>query len=191
MELIKFLKEDKNSRRIFGKKELEIIEKQLNGIKLNQSERNRLSRDIRKKFEFIEKCSKFKDSFVLKKNLVNKNLVKSNLKILLNNKYSKKIQAILLFGSILNENFNKNSDIDIGVLFDNIDLREATLFRKELMANLNSKIDLQVVNILPLNIRKEIAKNHKVLYKSDKFNNLDFTFNTLKTAFDFEYDKKN
>ena len=50
MSLLKTLKEEKNARKIFGKKEIEIIEKQLNGIKLSPSEQTRLSRDIRKKF---------------------------------------------------------------------------------------------------------------------------------------------
>ena len=54
MELLDSLKADKDSRKIFGSKELKIIEKQLMGIKLTQSEKNRLSRDIRKKLRFIK-----------------------------------------------------------------------------------------------------------------------------------------
>ena len=53
MSLLKFLKENENVRKVFGKRELKIIEKQLLGVNLTQSEKNRLSRDIRKKFEFV------------------------------------------------------------------------------------------------------------------------------------------
>ena len=57
--------------KIFGKKEIEINRKQLNGERLTQSEKNRLSRDIRQKLNFIEKLElreKFdipRDAFVV------------------------------------------------------------------------------------------------------------------------------
>ena len=54
MSLINIIKTNKDIRKIFGKKELVIIEKQLLGVSLTQSEKNRLSRDIRKKFEVIK-----------------------------------------------------------------------------------------------------------------------------------------
>ena len=56
---------NKNTRKIFGKRELKIIEKQIFGINLTQSEKNRLSRDIRKKFEFIEQVARFSAQFKL------------------------------------------------------------------------------------------------------------------------------
>ena len=59
MALLEFLKNNKNARKIFGKKELEIIFKQLEGMPLTQSERNRLSRDIKPKLEFIREISNF------------------------------------------------------------------------------------------------------------------------------------
>jgi len=46
---------------------LKIIEKQLWGVSLTQSEKNRLSRDIREKLRFIDKVSRFEDEFGLKK----------------------------------------------------------------------------------------------------------------------------
>jgi len=173
MEFINFLKNNKNTRKIFGKKELEIIDKQLNGLKLTQSEKNRLSRDIRPKFEFIKDCFKFKNNFNLKKNLLNKILIKNSLNLILNSKFSKNIKAILLFGSFSDNTFHKSSDIDIGVLFSGkSSLRKSTLFRKELLANLNSKVDLQVINVLPLKLKREIVKNHRILYKSKDFNGI-------------------
>ena len=67
MQLLNFLKENENARKVFGEKELKIIKKQLFGINLTQSEKNRLSRDIRKKFEFIRCVVRFKEEFSLKK----------------------------------------------------------------------------------------------------------------------------
>jgi len=69
MSLLKFLRESENARKVFGKRELKIIEKQLFGVGLTQSEKNRLSRDIRKKFEFISKASRFEEEFKLKKGI--------------------------------------------------------------------------------------------------------------------------
>ena len=48
------IKNHKEIRKIFGKKEIKIILKQLEGISLNQSEKNRLSRDIRPKLNIIK-----------------------------------------------------------------------------------------------------------------------------------------
>ncbi len=53
MDLSQFLKKTPEARKIFGQRELKIIEKQLNGISLTQSEKNRLSRDIRYKISAV------------------------------------------------------------------------------------------------------------------------------------------
>ena len=57
MNFKNLLKNSKNVRKIFGKKEIEIILKQLEGITLTQSEKNRLSRDIRPKLKVIKELS--------------------------------------------------------------------------------------------------------------------------------------
>ena len=75
MSFLSFLKENKNTRKIFGKRELKIIEKQLLGINLTQSEKNRLSRDIRKKFEAIKGIAQYSEEFNLKKGSIVKLLV--------------------------------------------------------------------------------------------------------------------
>ena len=59
--LIEFLKTNRNARRIFGKRELEIMIQQLDGLQLKQSEKNRLSRDIKPKLEFIKEIAEFRD----------------------------------------------------------------------------------------------------------------------------------
>jgi cell division protein ZapE len=82
MDLIRFLKENKNSRKIFGAREIKIIEKQLLGINLTQSEKNRLSRDIRKKFDFITDIKNFDFNFNLKKGTTIKNKISEAIEII-------------------------------------------------------------------------------------------------------------
>src|SRR3989344_2493462 len=74
---------NKNARLIFGKRELKIIEKQLLGINLTQSEKNRLSRSIRKKFDFIKEANNFSDYFELKKGFLTKEAINEAKELIL------------------------------------------------------------------------------------------------------------
>ena len=181
MNLLKFLKENQNTRKIFGKRELKIIEKQLFGINLTQSEKNRLSRDIRKKFEFVKEINEFRDDFKLEKNQGNKKIIKKAINIILNDKLKENIKAVLLFGSFVDNALTRRSDIDICVLFNkNLSLKESTLFRVRIAGELPENVDVQVFNILPLKIKREIARKHKVLYKSKDYDNINFSLKYLK-----------
>jgi len=163
MDLISFLKNNSDSRKIFGKRELKIIEKQLLGINLTQSERNRLSRDIRKKFDFIKEVSEFQNEFELKKGELIKYRIEEIKQDILGSEYFKKIKKIILFGSTVENQRSFRSDIDIAVEFDEIDLKEATNFRIKM--NIDQKVDVQVYNILPDKIKKEIDEKGKVIYE--------------------------
>jgi len=179
--LKKFLTGNQNARRIFGKKELGIILNQLDGMPLTQSERNRLSRDIKPKLEFIRDMSEFKDEFKLKKNQDNKRIIERAVDVILKDELGKNIEAVLLFGSFADNTFTGNSDIDICAVFKkDISLKEATKFRIRISGQLPEKIDIQVFNALPQKIRKNIAGNHKVIYQSSHYDNLDFTIKHLK-----------
>lgn len=181
MKLKEFLKSNKNSRKIFGKMELEIILKQLDGLSLKQSERNRLSRDIKPKLEFIKEIAEFKDEFKLEKNQNNKRLIEKAVETILNDEFGDNIKAILLFGSFADNSFIPSSDIDICVVFKkDLSLKEATEFRIRVSGNLPEKVDVQVFNILPQKIKKAIARNHKVLYRSYDYDNINFTIRYLK-----------
>lgn len=169
MNLTNFLKENPNSRKIFGKEELRIIEFQLNGISLTQSEKNRLSRDIRPKLEFIKECSRFQDQFKLKKGDINKQLIQEAKEEILNDKLRNNIKKILLFGSVVENQLTVRSDIDIAVIFKKINLKEATEFRIRIAGEVNDKIDIQVFKFLPNKIKNEIIKKHKVLYEQNKW----------------------
>lgn len=163
MNLINFLKKNENTRKIFGKKELIIIEKQLLGIQLTQSEKNRLSRDIRKKLNFIKEISKYDFDFKLKKSSEIKKTIDEMKEHILDSPYSNKIKRIILFGSTAEKKHIFRSDIDIAVEFDAINLKEATKFR--IKFNYDENIDVQVYNILPDKIKKEIDKKGKIIYE--------------------------
>mgnify|MGYP001584267769 CR=1 FL=1 len=167
MNLLNFLEENENARKIFGKRELKIIEKQLKGINLTQSEKNRLSRDIRKKFHFIKEISQFQNDFELKKADELKKTVKETKEVILSDKLKDKIEKILLFGSSFENKITFRSDIDIAIVFDRITKREAFDFRKRVSGAVPDKVDIQVFNLLPEKIKKSILKANKILYKNE------------------------
>ena len=167
MSLLRFLNSSKNTRKIFGKRELKIIEKQLSGVNLTQSEKNRLSRDIRQKLEFIKEASRFSEEFKLKKGSEIKKMIEEAKEAILNDILFRKIKEILLFGSITENKFTFKSDIDIAVKFDKITIKESALFRKRISGKVNQKVDVQVYNHLPSKIKKEINNKGKILYKNE------------------------
>ena len=167
MSLLRFLDSSKNTRKIFGKRELKIIEKQLLGVNLTQSEKNRLSRDIRQKLEFIKEAARFSEEFKLKKGSEIKKMVEEAKEAILNDILLRKIKEVLLFGSIIENKFTFKSDIDIAVKFDKITIKESALFRKRISGKVNQKVDVQVYNHLPSKIKKEINSKGKILYKNE------------------------
>jgi len=165
MGLLRLLKEDKNSRKVFGKRELKIIEKQLLGVNLTQSEKNRLSRDIRKKFEFINAAARFNEEFRIKKGTEIEKLTIEAKEIIMNDPLFKNITMIILYGSAAENKLTLQSDIDLAVKFDKISLGDATLFRKRILGKVNNRIDVQVYNHLPEKIRKEIEIKGRAIYE--------------------------
>jgi len=166
-QLLDFLKKNENTRKIFGERELKIIEKQLLGINLTQSEKNRLSRDIRKKLKFIKEISIFSEDFELKKSSITKEIINNTKEIILEDILFNKIKRIIIYGSAAENTLNFSSDIDIAVDFLKIDIKEATLFRKRISGRVNSRIDIQVYNILPDKIKNEINKKGKIIWKQE------------------------
>jgi predicted nucleotidyltransferase len=165
MGLLKLLKSDENARKVFGKVELKIIEKQLLGVNLTQSEKNRLSRDIRKKFEFIKRIAVFSEEFELKKGAEVRKLIEEAKEIILDDTLFSKIEKIILFGSAVENKLTFKSDIDISVEFSETNRNEATFFRKRVSGRTHPRVDVQVYNILPEKIRKDIRNKGRILYK--------------------------
>jgi len=181
MKLKEFIKTNRNARKIFGKKELEIMLKQLEGMSLTQSERNRLSRDIKPKLDFIKEIYEYRDEFILEKNQDNKRIIEKAKDVILVDKLSENIKAIFLFGSFADKSYTKRSDIDICVLFKrDLSLREATEFRIRVSGELPNKVDVQVFNVLPLKVKRHIARNHRVLYKIKDYDDINFSIKYLK-----------
>ena len=174
------LKNNKDARKVFGKKEIEIILKQLDGLPLTQSERNRLSRDIRPKLRFIKEIAQFANEFDLKKNANNKKIIEKAVQLILQDKMRDNVKAILLFGSHVKGIVTRRSDIDVCVVFDEISIEEATKFRIRISSELPDKADIQAFNVLPQKIKRAIARSHKVLYKNENFDNMLFTIRYLK-----------
>ncbi len=164
MKFIHFLKQNQNTRKIFGERELKIIEKQLQGIALTQSEKNRLSRDIRKKLVFIKEAAGFVSEFELKKGAEVKEQIAEVVEIIKEDRLMPKIRKIILFGSTAEGIRSFRSDIDIAVLFSEITRQEAFDFRRRILGEVE-KIDIQVYNILADKIKKEIDLRGKVLYE--------------------------
>jgi len=163
--ILNFLKQHPSSRKIFGKGELNIIEKQLQGINLTQSEKNRLSRDIRAKLKFIKELNRFEDEFDLKKAKIVKDMIKDAKEEILNDKLRRNIKEIWLFGSVVTNEITVRSDVDIVVLFDEISKGDAFKFRVRIAGNFSKKLDIQVFRFLPKKIQKSILENHRVLWK--------------------------
>jgi len=165
MNLLDVIKKDKNIRKIFGERELVIIRKQLLGVTLKASEKTRLSRDIRKKFEAIGALAPFTKEFNLEHGAIIKEMIADAKEAILDTKYFSKIKKIILFGSAVDKELMLMSDIDIAVDFTDITEKEATKFRIAALGKVKEKVDIQVYNILPDKIRKEIDAKGKVLYE--------------------------
>ena len=181
MNIEQLLKEPE-ARKIFGKKEIDIILKQTHGIRLTQSEKNRLSKDIRKKFLFIEKAKNIKIN--LEHGSKIKNIIKRTVKEILK---ITKPEAILLFGSHATKNAWKRSDIDICiVLKKKLTIKKDTEIRIKILSRLPDKVDFWIFNNLPLHMQKSIANDHKVLMKSKAFDGNELVINVWKQDIDFQ-----
>lgn len=165
MGLLNALRKSENVRRLFGKRELIIIEKQLLGVSLTQSEKNRLSRDIRKKFKAIRELIPAEGEFELKKGAEIKRLIEEAKEIIFESKYFPRVKKIILFGSVIANKLTLSSDIDIAAEFSQITKKEATRFRIEIAGRVSDKVDIQVYNILPEKLKKEIDEKGKRIYE--------------------------
>lgn len=161
MELFDKIK-NPQMRKLFGKKEIEIVQKQLFGVSLTPSEQTILSRDIRKKFLAIRELCSCQEDFCLKKGALPVQIVQKVKNKILNSIYEKKIKKIIWFGSFVSGRVTFNSDIDLSVEFDKINLKDSLKFRA--FVSEESILDVLVYNHLPEKLKKEVD-NGKVIYK--------------------------
>jgi len=164
MALIHIIKKPE-ARKLFGKAELKIIEKQLLGINLKPSEKTRLSRDIKPKLKIIKEMSHFQQEFELKKGQEIKYLINQTKEEILKSQWKNQIKKIIVFGSYIDKTLRHNSDIDLSVEFKKIDKKEATKFRIEMASKIPEKIQAQAYNLLPKKIKNEIDTKGRIIYE--------------------------
>ena len=104
----------------------------------------------------------------MKKASIIKKIIEETKRIISEDYLFRNVKEIILFGSAVERKLSFNSDVDIAVKFDKINIKDATKFRIRISGKLPDKADIQVYNILPLKIQKEIDKKGKVLYEQDK-----------------------
>ena len=145
-----------------------IIEKQLLGIRLTQSEKNRLSRDIRKKLDFIKEASNYTEEFELKFGAEIKKLIEETLEIIKEDEMFYAVKEVILFGSTIEKLRTFRSDIDIAIKMSEISEKKVFEFRIRVLGRVSNTVDIQIYELLPKKIKKEIDKNGKILYKKWK-----------------------
>lgn len=167
MALLELVKHGNEMRKLFGQQELRIIEKQLLGVTLSPSEKTRLSRDIRPKFNIIETLSNFSGEFRIKKGQEIKYLINEARELILEFKQNKRIEKIWLFGSSVENQLRLDSDIDIAIEFKKITKKQATKFLLNIQGKLSEKIQLSIYNILPKKIQRVINEKGRIIYQND------------------------
>lgn len=167
MGILELVRNEKEMRKLFGERELKIIEKQLLGVQLSPSERTRISRDIRPKFDVIRKLILFEKEFKLKKAQNIKFLIEEAKEVILENKNFGGVKRIFVFGSYVDNSLRLSSDVDIAVEFKDISTKDAGKFILRMGGLLNEKIQISVFNILPEKIKMEILNKGRVIYDGE------------------------
>jgi len=102
------------------------------------------------------------------------------------------IQFIVIFGSILKDSFNNESDIDIGIMFkSDTDFFEA---RKQISLNLyeliNNDLDIVALNTADIIITMQIIANGKLMYCENNENYTSFKVRKLSEYADFKQSRQ-
>ncbi len=165
MSLLSVIKRSPEVRRLFGQRELAILEKQLLGVRLTQSEKNRLSRSVRKKLAAVAALAPFAAEFNLKKGAEISRIIEETKEIILESPLFSRITEIILYGSAADGTLTLASDIDLAVKFTDISDVEAGRFRVHVLGRADKRVDVQVYNVLPQKIQREIDMKGKVIYE--------------------------
>lgn len=146
-----------NLRLLFGKKELEIIEKQRHNVPLTQSEKNRLSMIIKPKIEIVKTWqppSLEKGSAITEK-------IEHACSAILATKYGKSIKRIFLFGSQIDGTARIDSDIDLAV---DIDVKDYLHTSAWLQSVCPEGFDVSILESLPF--KDDVIKNGRCIYQN-------------------------
>ena len=101
-------------------------------------------------------------------------------------KENDKVQFIILYGSAAENRMTEESDIDICVGYDG-SKEKASKFRYDILSRLfEDKYDIQIFQLLPLYVRKEVLKG-EVLYCRDKQELYDIAYEFIREFDDFKH----
>ena len=103
-----------------------------------------------------------------------------------------KAEFALLFGSITNDNFNIESDIDIAVYFNsefNIKEKKAGI-RSEIFNSFDRDIDLIILNDADIIITMQVLANGNIIIKENNSNFVLFKAKKISEYLDFKISRK-
>ncbi|MEF8848583.1 MAG: nucleotidyltransferase domain-containing protein [Candidatus Thermoplasmatota archaeon] len=110
-------------------------------------------------------------------------------------KQDKRVLSVLLFGSAVNENFHKKSDIDIALVVpgvssfyydcknvSNESVDSSEILRKvfRMVNTVDRNYDVHIFEELPLFIQIDIIGNHVVVYTSDRVGMFEYFYRYRK-----------
>ncbi|MBU1270004.1 MAG: nucleotidyltransferase domain-containing protein [Nanoarchaeota archaeon] len=165
----KFIKQNREELlHLFTEKELEIILKQVKGVKMSQADLNRLSREIRPKFAIIRRINLVDEQFFpLKKGCEIEFKIRELIKTILSSKYEEQISRIIVFGSYADRTNKSDSDIDIAVSLPKLNKKQATEFLLWANTIKDEELDISIYELLDKKFRQE-ADNGRVLYENKR-----------------------
>ena len=103
-----------------------------------------------------------------------------------------KAEFALLFGSITNDNFNIQSDIDIAVYFNsefNTKEKEAGI-RREIVNSFNRDIDLIILNDADIIVTMQVLANGNIIINENNSNFILFKAKKISEYLDFKISRK-
>lgn len=96
------------------------------------------------------------------------------------------VQFIILYGSVAEGRSTSRSDIDICIGYDGEE-KEASRFRFKVLSELfEDRYDVQIFQLLPLYVRKEVLKG-EVLYCRDKNEMYEIAYGQIRAFDDFKH----
>jgi predicted nucleotidyltransferase len=97
------------------------------------------------------------------------------------------VLAAYLYGSYAENREDEQSDLDIGVLFQNFDnLKQVTELQRDLESDFNVELDLRPLNTDDIVFKKEVLSNGKLVFESDKERRIDFEESVMRRYLDMK-----
>jgi len=95
--------------------------------------------------------------------------VQTLLKTLKSMKEFKKVKFIFIYGSEVTGGKLRTSDVDFCIYYDTNSKEEMEKFRLKLLSKLPENFDVQIFQLLPLFVRKEVLKGKLVYAENEEF----------------------